>query len=288
MSFNKKFLNKSPLASHGGPHSNKEELKRLNVDLNPVGKLVASGIGVSDNITYLQKNYNKLVDFYNKRPISGSMTDEEKNYRASLYQTINKPNIKQGLKGGVKTIDDIKNISSTVSEFSETLKSNVEGREIPKTKAIVGKAKAPKLVYEGDRRKEIQLRTLGLYDQIENKDKSYYIQSDFGKNFIKPRKAQIPLTKEYLAAIKQKIKNSSSGQIEGAKIKGTGYNLKGGIATLDKNENIVFSRERALSGLGNASKSSISSLLGADDELKQIKNQYSKLFNPVKEKFYLK
>jgi hypothetical protein len=284
MSFNKKFLNKSPLTSHGGPHSNKEKLKPLSVDLNLAGRVAADISGVSGSIPDLQKNYNKLVDFYNKRPTSGSMTDEEKNYRASLYQTINKENIRKGLKGKIKNVDDIKNISSTVGAFNETLKSKLEGRT--STGKRVAKAKASNLVHYGDRRKEIQLRALGLFDETKKgMSESYYMQSDFGKNFIQP-KDLTSLKPEYLEGLKQKIKEQG-GELEGSKVKIPNYRTKGGKATIE-NGKVVFSRESGLSGLGNASKSYMASLLGADDELKQIKNQYSKLFNPVKEKFYLK
>ena len=144
----------------------------------------------------------------------------------------------------------------------------------------------PKLIYEGDKRREIQLRTLGLYDQIENKDKSYYTQSDFGENFIKPRNLQ-SLDPVYIKNLK-KIIIEQGGEVEGSKVKIPNYKTKGGKLSIENGE-IVFTKPTSgLSGLDKASKSRISWLLGADDELKQIKNQYSKLFNPIKEKFYLK
>lgn len=286
MSFNKNFLSKSPLASHGGPHSG-EELKKLDVDLSIGGKGIANLSGLGGYIPNLQKDYNKLVDFYNKRNQDGSMTTEEKQYRSSLYETINKANISKKFRNiKIKSTSDLLNLPSAVEDFTETLKEKVEGREIKKTGARVGKAKVPKLIYEGDKRREIQLRTLGLYDQIENKDKSYYTQSDFGKNFIQPRNLE-SLNKDYLKNIKQKIKNEG-GEIKGGKVKIPNYQTKGGKVTLE-NGKIVFTKPTSgLSGLDKASKSRISWLLGADDELKQIKNQYSKLFNPIQEKFYLK
>jgi hypothetical protein len=286
MSFNKKFLSKSPLTSHGGPHS-VEKLKPLNVDLNIAGRAAAYTSGVSGYIPNLQKDYNKLVGFYNKRNQDGSMTPEEKQYRSSLYETINKANIKQKFQNTkIKSVSDLVSFPSTIEDFTKTLKEKVEGRVIPKTKTIVGKAKVPKRMYESDRRREIQLRTLGLYDQIENKDKSYYIQSDFGKNFIQPRNLK-SLDPVYMKNLKKRI-IEQGGEIEGSKVKIPNYKTKGGIATIEKGK-IVFTKPTSgLSGLDKASRSRISYLLGADDELKQIKNQYSKLFNPIQEKFYLK
>lgn len=285
MSFNKNFLSKSPLTSHGGPHSG-EKLKKLNVDLNIAGKAAAYTSGVSSHIPNLQEDYNKLVDFYNKRNKDGSMTPEEKQYRSSLYEAINKPNIKQKFQNTkINSASDLLNFPSAIEDFNKTLKRNVEGRVVPKTGEIVGKTKTPKYL-RSDKRREIQLRTLGLYDEIENKDTSYYIQSDFGKNFIQPRNLE-SLNKDYLKDIKQKIKNEG-GEIEGGKVKIPNYQTKGGKVTLE-NGKIVFTKPaKDLSGLDKASKSKLSYILGADDELKQIKNQYSKLFNPVQEKFYLK
>ncbi len=273
MSFNKNFLSKNPLASHGGPHSGKE-LKPLDVDLSTAGKVAAYTSGLGGYIPNLQKDYNKLVDFYNKRNQDGSMTPEEKQYRSSLYETINKKNISEKFKNTkIDSVSDLLNFPSAVKDFTETLG------------AVVGKAKTPKYL-KSDKRREIQLRTLGLYDEIENKDTSYYIQSDFGKNFIQPRNLE-SLNKDYLKLIKQKIKNEG-GEIKGGKVKIPNYRTKGGKVTLE-NGKIVFTKPaRDLSGLDKASKSKLSYILGADDELKQIKNQYSKLFNPVQEKFYLK
>tara|TARA_R110001592_G_scaffold177416_1_gene417738 strand:- start:3 stop:863 length:861 start_codon:yes stop_codon:yes gene_type:complete len=286
MSFNKNFLSKSPLASHGGPHSG-EELKKLDVDLSIGGKGVANLSGLGGYIPNLQKDYNKLVDFYNKRNQDGSMTTEEKQYRSSLYETINKANINKKFRNTkIKSTSDLLNFPSAVKDFTETLKEKVEGKEIKKTGARIGKAKVPKLIYEGDKRREIQLRTLGLYDQIENKDKSYYTQSDFGENFIKPRNLQ-SLDPVYIKNLK-KIIIEQGGEVEGSKVKIPNYKTKGGKLSIENGE-IVFTKPTSgLSGLDKASKSRISWLLGADDELKQIKNQYSKLFNPIKEKFYLK
>ena len=276
---------KSPLASHGGPHSG-EELKKLNVDLSIAGKAAAYTTGVGGHIPNLQEDYNKLVDFYNKRNQDGSMTPEEKQYRSSLYEAINKPNIKQKFQGAkINSVSDLLNFPSAIKDFREILKRNVEGRVVPKTGEIVGKAKTPKYL-KSDKRREIQLRALGLYDEIENKNTSYYIQSDFGKNFIQPRNLE-SLDPVYMENLK-KIIIEQGGEIEGSKVKIPNYQTKGGKATLE-NGKIVFTKPtKGLSGLEKASKNKLSYFLGADDELKQIKNQYSKLFNPVQEKFYLK
>ncbi len=285
MGFNKKFLSKSPINKIGVPIV-AEELKDLEVNLSPGAKALSWALGYDTKISKLQNDYNKLVGYYNARNEDGSMTDDEKQYRTSLYKTISSGKMKKKLRGNIKSVDDIKNFASTVTDFNAALEKNVKGRVIPGTGEVI-KPSLPRAV-GGSKIAELQLRTLGLYDEIENKDNSYYIQSDFGENFIKPRKAQLSLTKKYLDAIKQKIKDSSSGQIEGSKITGTGYNLKGGVATLDESGNIVFSRENAPSKILKASKSVISKAMGTGDELKQIESQYSKLFNPIQEKFYIK